>query len=206
MCCYWNLCIYTLLLCCSDNVVNAVWPQTVAGSLVSAVARGRETNSKDRQHRRWQQQKKTFNICCLKAVSLLPSNVSPFVVAEPDVSTGQNNITLQTGSLKQAKAVVSLLLRKSFAVLKGCSSVYSVETYFPCSLTANFHSAEKCSTIEFPLLSPIFPKFYPHRQTLCIASILLLYLMNNLRQVLCFQHITVIVQLCNKSSFWADSC
>lgn len=111
--CYWNLCIYTLLLCCSDNVVNAVWPQTIAGSLVSAVARGRETNSKDRRHRRWQWQKKTFNICCLKAVSLRPSNVSPFVVAEPDVSTGQNNITLQTGSLKQAKAVVTLLLRKS---------------------------------------------------------------------------------------------
>lgn len=113
MCCYWNLCIYTLLLHRSDNVVNAVWPQTIAGSLVSAVACGRETNSKDRQHRRWQRQKKTFNICCLKAVSLRPSNVSPFVVAGPDVSTGQNNITLQTGSLKQAKAVVSPPLKKS---------------------------------------------------------------------------------------------
>lgn len=99
---------------CSDSEVNTVWPQTIAGSLVSAVACGRETNSKDRQHRRWKQKKKTFNICCLKAVSLLPLNESAFVVAELDVSTGQNNITLQTGSLKRAKAEVSLFLRKIF--------------------------------------------------------------------------------------------
>lgn len=176
MCCYWKLCIYTLLLSCSDNVVNARWPQTIAGSLVSAVACGLETNSKDMQHRRWKQEKKTFNICGLKAVSLPPSNVSPFVVAELDVSTGQNNITLQTGSLKQAKAEVSLFLRKLLSVMKGFSSVCNMETYFPCSLTANFHFA-----IQFPLLSSIFPKSYPHRHTLYIATILLLYLMNNLR-------------------------
>lgn len=132
MCCYCNQRIYTLCWprSCSDSVVNTVWPETMAGNLVSAVARGRGTNSKDRQHRRWKQQKKTFNICCLKAVSLLPANESPFVVAGLDVSTGQNNITLQTGSPQQAKVEVWLFLRKSFSVLKGFSSVCNTETHF----------------------------------------------------------------------------
>lgn len=115
VCSYCNYCICTVCWprSCIDSEVNPMWPETIAGSLVSAVACGRETNSKDRKHRRWMQQKKTFNICCLKAVSLLSSNESPFVVAELDVSTGQNNITLQTGSLKRTKAGVLLFLKKS---------------------------------------------------------------------------------------------
>lgn len=106
-----------------DSEVNTVWPKTTAVSLVSAVAWGCEKNSKDSKHRRWKQQKKTFNICCLKAASLLLSHKSSFVVAELDVSAGPNNITLQTVSSKRAKAEVSLFLRKCFSTLKGFTSV-----------------------------------------------------------------------------------
>lgn len=123
-----------------DSEVNTVWPKTTAVSLVSAVAWGCEKNSKDSKHRRWKQQKKTFNICCLKAASLLLSHKSSFVVAELDVSAGPNNITLQTVSSKRAKAEVSLFLHSERLYL--CDSM---DTYFPYSLAANFHLTKRCS-------------------------------------------------------------
>ena len=112
----------------------------------------------------------------------LPLSEAPFVVAELDMSTGQNNITLETRSLKQAKAEVSLFLRKSVSALKGSGSVCNVETHFPYSLTANFRLTERRSlcTMEFPLLSSIFSQFPSHWQTLSVATTLLLYRMNNL--------------------------
>lgn len=86
-----------------DAEVNAGRSEAVAGSVVSAVAWRRDEH-KGRLLRRVEQQKKTFNIFCLKAVSVLPSNTSPFVVAELHVSAGRSSIAEQTGPSKRSGA------------------------------------------------------------------------------------------------------
>lgn len=146
-----------------------MWPETIAGSLVSAVACGRETNSKERKRRRWEQQKKTFNICCLKAASLLPLRMSLLLLWQRTRCVHGPEKTLHYKRVpwskpKQRSQKIFLLFERLWLCVQHGKRT--------------FHLTKRC--VHFAHQSSLSSAISSHRQTLCMATILLLYLMNNL--------------------------